>query len=120
MTLGSIEAEKASFPIRRICRALDVSQSGFSLGRNGLPDATSSRTWSAQPISAQPSRCLAASIAVRAFASISSMKVLRSDGIARLPKPHRLRPQRQRREPNVLRKIRARPSRPKLRFRQLI
>lgn len=29
MTFGFIEAEKASFPISRICRALGVSQSGF-------------------------------------------------------------------------------------------
>ena len=29
MTFGFIEAEKASFPIRRMCRALGVSQSGF-------------------------------------------------------------------------------------------
>ena len=43
-----------------------------------------------------------------------------ADGIARLPKPRRLRPQRKPREPNVFRKSRARPSRPKLRFRQLI
>ena len=29
MTFGFIEAEKASFPISRMCRALGVSQSGF-------------------------------------------------------------------------------------------
>ena len=29
MTVGFIEAEKASFPIRLMCRALGVSQSGF-------------------------------------------------------------------------------------------
>lgn len=29
MTFGFIEAEKASFPISRTCRALEVSQSGF-------------------------------------------------------------------------------------------
>ena len=28
MTFGFIEAEKASFPISRMCRALGVSQSG--------------------------------------------------------------------------------------------
>ena len=29
MTFGFIEAEKASFPISRMCRVLGVSQSGF-------------------------------------------------------------------------------------------
>ena len=29
MTFGFIEAEKASFPISRMCRVLEVSQSGF-------------------------------------------------------------------------------------------
>lgn len=29
MTFGFIEAEKASFPINRMCRVLGVSQSGF-------------------------------------------------------------------------------------------
>jgi putative transposase len=29
MTFGFIEAEKASFPISRVCRVLGVSQSGF-------------------------------------------------------------------------------------------
>ena len=67
MTFGFIEAEKASFPISRMCRALGVSQSGFfARAGNGLFVVVSSKTWSIWRISERPSACRPAPTAVPA------------------------------------------------------
>jgi putative transposase len=84
MTFGFIEAEKASFPISRMCRVLGVSQSGFF-------------AWQERPACRRQRQDMVYLAHIRtAFAlsngtygsprmrpPISSMRAMRSGGIAR-------------------------------------
>ena len=84
MTFGFIEAEKASFPISRMCHVLGVSQSGFF-------------AWQDRPACRRQQQDLVYLAHIRtAFAlsngtygsprmrpTISSMRAMRSGGIAR-------------------------------------
>lgn len=83
MKFAFIDAERASFPISQMCRALGVSQSGFfawqerPAGRRQQQDMVYLR------ISGRPSRCRTAPMAVRACTATSSTRAMRSGGIAR-------------------------------------
>ena len=41
MRFALIDAEKAEFPVRTMCRVLDVSESGSFHGKGGLPVSVS-------------------------------------------------------------------------------
>ncbi len=82
MTFGFIEAEKASFPISRMCRVLGVSRAVSSPGKNGSLSAPAA----GHGLSGHIRTAFALSNGTYGSPRMhrdSSMRAMRSDGIAR-------------------------------------
>lgn len=83
MTFGFIEAEKASFPISRMCLVLDVSQSGFFAWQERPACRRQQQDMVYLAHTRTAFALLTAPTAVPACTEISSMRAMRSDGLAR-------------------------------------